>query len=608
MTAKEYLTLHGITDKTASTFGLREEAGKLVIPIKDYNGEFLFNKYRNLSFVKGGDDPKFTYDKGSSAALFNAEVIKNNTGIIICEGEPDVIRLAQAGIPAVCSTSGAGTFEEEWVPMFTGKKVFICYDTDEAGREGAEKLKTLFPMALEIILPAPYKDICDYLVEHKNGDFKNLIAKVIEENFVSYEKLCEVIDKWLLLPDKNVIKVTLGTIIAHNLESDPLWLMLVAPPSGTKTEIINCLSALPFIYELSDLTPQTFASGMPGKDVSLLPKLSNQVLTMKDFTTVLNMRDENKAMILSQLREIYDGKYSKEFGTGKRVDWEGKLGLVVGVTTIVDKYSSVFQVMGERFILYRIPQPNDKEVALRALTNTGSEDEMRSELKTTFRKFFGNITIPSIKEIEIPQDIAIAISSLASFAVIARSGVIRFQNNKEIELIPTPEAPGRLTKQLGVLIKSLAILERRKTVTWADYFLVLKVAFDVIPQNRSKHIAALCGTSEFNGMPTSIVAKQTGYSIAGAELPMEDLVALGLAGMNPNGRHGANEWYLSEKTRDYFRDILTCPDSELDNLKKIFVRGMTNYDSIIDQLLALRKKEGEEIEPEKIVEGIPEMV
>ena len=160
---------------------------------------------------------------------------------------------------------------------------------------------------------------------------------------------------------------------------------------------------------------------------------------------------------------------------------------------------------------------------------------------------------------------------------------------------------------MALLARSIAVLERRRVVSWQDFFLVLKVGFDVIPQNRSKHIAALCGTSEWSGMRTSVVAKQTGYSLAGAELPLEDLVALELLGMNPHGANNANEWYLSEKTREYFRKMLVAPDSELAGLREVFPKGLTPYDQIIDQLIALREKEGEEIMAEAVDESPPEM-
>ena len=50
------------------------------------------------------------------------------------------------------------------------------------------------------------------------------------------------------------------------------------------------------------------------------------------------MRPESKAEVLSALREIYDGKWTRYIGTdgGRPLHWEGKLGLVFGCTGAID--------------------------------------------------------------------------------------------------------------------------------------------------------------------------------------------------------------------------------------------------------------------------------
>jgi len=39
------------------------------------------------------------------------------------------------------------------------------------------------------------------------------------------------------------------------------------------------------------------------------------MLLFKDFTTVLEKQKDERREIIAQLREIYDGFYSKKFGT-----------------------------------------------------------------------------------------------------------------------------------------------------------------------------------------------------------------------------------------------------------------------------------------------------
>lgn len=570
MTIESYLTGHGISDATIKRFGLlqgshQKYGDQLVFPVKDIEGNFLFNKYRNLAWTKEGETPKFVYDTGSNAQLYNISALKDSEYAFLFEGEPDVWKASEDGIPAVCSTSGAGTFEEPWAALLSGKKVLVCYDNDSAGEAGVKKIIEMLPDALPIPLPEGFKDYCDYRQKHSLKDFQMLVAQVIKDNTISYDQFMETIDKWLLLPDKNVLKVLFAGLISHYFTTDPLWMFLVAPPSGTKTELITLLSALPTVFMLSDLTPKTLFSGLEGKrkeSPSLMMRIPNSILTMKDFTTVLSMRSDDKMMILGQLREIYDGKYDKAFGTGEEIHWKGRITLVAGVTGIIDAQQQLLQMMGERFIMYRILQPNDKEVAKKAFSISGHETEMRAELRAAMRKFFWGVKIPKVGEVIVPDEIINALASLASFIVIARSGIVRNSYGaKEIELIPEPEAPSRFMKQLSVLVRALAVLNKRKAVTWEDYYLTLRVALDTVPRNKINHLLALLQSDLV--AKTSDLAKITGYSAAGTELLLEDLAALKLVDKEGWGMGSTFMWKLSNKTYSYLMDILPVVDEKL---------------------------------------------
>ena len=199
----------------------------------------------------------------------------------------------------------------------------------------------------------------------------------------------ETFRRWLLMPDVSALRFALTLLVGHRLEGNPTWGLMVAPPSGSKTEIIRSLEGVPGIYPLSELTARTFASGLDcGKrDPSLLSRLSDHVLALKDFTTVLTMHREERQAILSQLREIYDGRYDKAWGTGKEVHWRGRLGFIAGVTPIIDVHYAVHQVLGERFLLFRASQPDRREMALIAMRGRGHEPEMREELRDVVARF-----------------------------------------------------------------------------------------------------------------------------------------------------------------------------------------------------------------------------
>lgn len=585
MTYEQYLFEHGISKESVINFGLYQKDNALVIPVKDESGELLFEKERFLDYDKDSTNhqQKFKIPHGSKQTLYNAKALSlNKDYVIISSGEIDCIKLSEEGYQSViASTTGEGSFPEEYIPRLKGKKVFILMDSDEAGERAVLRLKEIFPSAFVIRLPSETKDVCEYFRKYTKRDFGILFQESFKSQVTDFEGLCNIFDKWLLLPDKNVLKVVMSTIIAHHFTSDPLWLLLIAPPSGSKTEIIQSVSSLPFTYFLSDLTAQTFVSGFKAKeDPSLLTKLKNEIILMKDFTTVLSMRGDDRQIILGQLREIYDGKYSKNFGTGKRVEWEGRLGFIGGVTSIVDTYSSVFQVMGERFILYRIPQSEDEETAQLALSMGGKEKNMRAELKEAVSKYFKSLRQPAIEDILLPQEIIVALSAVASFVVKARSGIIR-DYRKEIEYIPEPEAPARFAKQLGTFIKGLCVVEGRSEVTWDDLMLTVRVALDAIPTNRIKHILALCNDDY---QTTKQIQEITRYSISGSQMILEDLRALGLVDSRGGGMGITSTWIFSDRSKKYFGKFFPKDKVDSDKVKKFFEENST-YSPLIEKVL-----------------------
>ncbi len=175
MTAEEYLNEHGITQASVDKFELEDRGDKLAIPVKDKNGGTLFYKYRNLNYSEDSEAPKYLFDKGSKAQIFNPQALEK-PNIVICEGEIDCIRLDQEGIPAVTGTAGASTFPNSWLELFTGKTCLICYDTDEPGKENAlkvaQKLASKGINARIVNLPEDCKDICEFFASgHSQDEF-----------------------------------------------------------------------------------------------------------------------------------------------------------------------------------------------------------------------------------------------------------------------------------------------------------------------------------------------------------------------------------------------------------------------------------------------------
>lgn len=191
---KKWLNDRGITDTVIAANKIDWNGTQIVIPVFNPDGKFLFNKYRRDPF--GPEDiPKYTYEKGATAQLYGAHKIKDNTGVIITEGEIDSLRLESEGYIAATSTGGAGTFKDEWLPLLAGKAVIVCFDNDEAGIKGATKLLTKLPAKLVLIPRSEgVKDVTDFL---QNGASFAVLLTSAE----SYPILSEPVPEFKFIKD-----------------------------------------------------------------------------------------------------------------------------------------------------------------------------------------------------------------------------------------------------------------------------------------------------------------------------------------------------------------------------------------------------------------------
>lgn len=365
---------------------------------------------------------------------------------------------------------------------------------------------------------------------------------------------------WLAFPEHDerryeLVDVALATVIANRMPGDPLWVFLVAPPSGGKTEVIRSLADVPDVFALSSLTAQTFASGFERKGVesSLLPRLSDKTCTMKDFGTILTMYREKRAEILAQLREIYDGAYTKEFGNGKSFKWEGKVGLLAGVTPIIDREYALNQVLGERFLLYRVRNAPARQLARRAIAQTATyQEQQRQTLREIVATFLGEI-LPVAPP--MPDSMMEAIAALAEFTAIARSPVLYDPRGGEIELIPAPEAPGRLAKQLVLLARALAVIRAEAEVTVDTYLTIFQIAQDSAPGQRRVMLECLLDPLATTPPTTTDVAESTGYPTSTARRYLQELAAVGFAARIPEGPGHPDRWRASDMLMDLLKDV-----------------------------------------------------
>jgi len=170
---QNYLNNRGISDNVIEEAHLDYEDEWIIIPVILSDKTVPFCKKRRDPRNK--NRPKYKYEKGASAKLYNAWMNWEEDEVVMVEGELDALTLQSHGIPAVSSTGGAKTFKDDWKAFFEDKKVYALYDYDEAGINGAIKFLEEVPHARLAWLPEE-NDPTDYLQEHDLSGLMEALA------------------------------------------------------------------------------------------------------------------------------------------------------------------------------------------------------------------------------------------------------------------------------------------------------------------------------------------------------------------------------------------------------------------------------------------------
>lgn len=340
--------------------------------------------------------------------------------------------------------------------------------------------------------------------------------------------------KYMLLADDGIIKLLCAFIIACKLPVPPPWVFIVSSSSGGKTKLIQLLEGVPGYLEVDDLTANTLLSGAKRSDKSpsFLHRLEpNGFLVFKDFTTILSKYKEQMTAIIGQFRMVYDGKFVKETGTGDSVQFnpEKAPGLLAGVTTKIYTTSSSWGEMGERFVMYHMQQPDNREMGAWIIKNRRDEKKIEAALKEKFNKFLGNIPLPKNAE-DLPEMDAETSNDLIQIAfltVMSRSPVERnqYDRKKRIELTHDHEMIGRFLKQLMSLAYAMMLLNGG-ALSNKDKKILYKIGLDSIPAQRLTVMKAL--TQSRLGGDLNQLADTLKYPYETVEIWVNDLVALGI--------------------------------------------------------------------------------
>jgi hypothetical protein len=185
-----------LSDYVLKHFQLGTDGYRIFIPIFDEDGDLVnIRKY-----LPHADEKKvISYAAGyGKSSLFPIQNLKYNE-VYLMEGELDCLLALSLGLKALTITCGAGTITKDLAEKLRNKIVNICYDIDDAGTKGADKVAAaLIKIARVRVVSLPIKepsngDFTDYIVTHKHT-VEQFVELVNDTPFREYAPL-EVVEK-----------------------------------------------------------------------------------------------------------------------------------------------------------------------------------------------------------------------------------------------------------------------------------------------------------------------------------------------------------------------------------------------------------------------------
>jgi hypothetical protein len=400
--------------------------------------------------------------------------------------------------------------------------------------------------------------------------------------------------KTFYLEDDFVIDLLMATVLSTYLKCDNIWTLIVGGPSSGKSELINLFFKIKFVHQISDMTENTLLSGMATGDTeaSFLNRMGPLgCIAMKDFTSILAMRKEKTAIILGQLREVYDGYIEKKTGNGRNPKWMGKATFIGGVTEAVYNASDESSSMGNRNILYTLPEQDRKKTARMSQKNKadGGKKDRILKLQEMVAEYVDQQvcnmpdTLPLIND-----ELITKLIDLADFSTHARTPTTRDYRGT-MTLVPSLEMPMRMLDQLVALAQVFTIMYAGELPESLQKGL-FKIALDSIPKQKR---LALRDLAKYQTVTTKGLAIDIKYDTETVRKWLQDLNVLALVDRLPPLQAGEpDRWQL----KDPYIIIMTTYDG-IERLKEDLQLEDDYYG-----------EESEELDPGDILERKDRMV
>jgi hypothetical protein len=201
---------------------------------------------------------------------------------------------------------------------------------------------------------------------------------------------------------------------------------------------------------------------------------------------------------------------------------------------VIDRHHQVLAVLGQRFLMLRLPPEDRDTITKRALAMRGHETEIRAELREAMTMFIAGVG-PGAQELStMAMDEIVAVSR---YATQGRTGVERDGYSREIVVVPELEVPTRFAKAAAALASALMAMSYTER---AALDVVARVGRDSMPQVR---VLVLEHLIEAEPTATPDLSTVTNLPVSTVRLVAEDLTAIGL--VERQGAGSGLRWNLT---------------------------------------------------------------
>ena len=526
---KQLAKKKNIPASTLVKYGVMEYQDKVWLPVYDQKGKISGLRNFNFSENKIFNPPGFCEPNFWS-------VLDREYPYYIFEADFDALSflrmrdLAQAKMNVV-ALPGIN-LKDTWVKYFKGKKTIWCFDYDELkgkepnqfypGEEGVKKVYTKMDRQTANFkwidwdsgeFKRPF-DVRDLVTEFRQKDlpkveqakeFFNTFSPLIkdyhgEEEEVeeqecasipvtSFEQLVNEFRKYIHVTptfEKCLCCACAAVISAKTQDMNALWMFLVGPASSGKTTILNAFSACRTqTIHRSSLTKTALISGRISEDQtdpSILPKLKNKALIIKDLTMLLTSNVSAQEEVFGTLRDAYDQDLVVSYGNGAIRDYKDlNFSWLAGVTDVIHGFGKAD--VGERFLKIDIVDPDLDEFAMiRGAIANQSTKKSADHFKRATKGFIEHLwakdlsnpdNLPNVsgEQADIITYASLVISCLRTKVKRSKDGTLDFRERKEFGI--------RVALQLTKLVRFLCVVLQKDRLTKDELSsYVLKVALD----------------------------------------------------------------------------------------------------------------------------------